>query len=164
MTGPSDPIRLEPDFETSWPGAQRSATEVVLNLGRAGETVGAMVDQVVRRHGVPSRTALVVLEILRGSDEPLTPSQIAQRSFVGGSTLSGVFTTLQRHGLVERMRSAADGRSFRLTITPEGIRTVESALLDLHRAEAEWVSGLSAKEREALIRGLARIPARRAAD
>lgn len=156
---PPEPIRVEADFEATWPGAQRSATEVVLNLGRAGEAVAALVDQIVRGHGIPSRTALIVLEILGGSPEPLTPGQVAQRSFVGGSTLSGVYTTLERHGLISRTRRADDRRSARLAITRRGRRTVESALRDLHQAERRWVAGLSAADRETLIRALGRIPA-----
>jgi len=151
-------LRVGPDFEKQWPGAESSATEVIINLGRAGEKVGTLVAQTVRPYGIPSTTALIVLEVLAGADTALTPSELADRSFVTRPTLSGVFDTLQRRGLIERTADTHDKRSARLSITPAGRDVLERALTELHQAETRWCRDLSAAQRTALVRALALIP------
>jgi DNA-binding MarR family transcriptional regulator len=151
-------LRVEPDFEQRWPGAECSATEVIINLGQAGERVGALVARTVRRYGIPSSTALIVLEILEGAGSALTPSEIAARSFVTRPTLSGVFDTLQRRGLISRTADTRDKRSARLSITADGQDVLKRALTTLHQAEAGWCRDLSTAERAAVIQALARIP------
>jgi DNA-binding MarR family transcriptional regulator len=155
---PGQALRVEPDFEQQWPGAERSATEVIINLGRAGEEVGARVARTVRAYGIPSSTALNILEILRGAGAALTPSELAERSFVTRPTLSGVFNTLLRRGLISRTTDARDKRSARLAITPAGDTALARALAELHRAEARWCRDLNVTQRKSLIRALALIP------
>ena len=50
-------FRVPPGFEQEWDGARADATEVVLNVIRAGEALTALVDSFVRARGLPSATA-----------------------------------------------------------------------------------------------------------
>ena len=95
-------FRVPPGFDQEWAGARADATEVVLNVIRAGEALSALVDSFVRERGLPSATALIVLEVLRGEGGPLAPSVVASRCFLSRPALSGVMDTLERRGLLRR--------------------------------------------------------------
>jgi len=150
--------RVPDGFDTEWPGASASATEVVLNLIRAGEELNARVDAFVRRYGLPSSTALIVLEVLRGEGTALTPSTIAARSFVSRSALTGVMHTLQRRGLLTRSAHPGDLRRTAVEITPAGTRLLEQLLPELHRAEVEWTKTLSPRQQADLLHLLGKLP------
>ena len=152
-------IRLSDDFEQRFPNAQRSATEVIRNLARAGESVSSLIARVVRPYGIPSATAYMVLEILDGEPMMITPSEVADRSLVGRATVSGVLNTLTRYGLVVRTPATQDRRSVHLVITREGRERLRRARLELHALESRWCAELSEDERERLIALVATVPA-----
>jgi DNA-binding MarR family transcriptional regulator len=150
-------FRVPDGFEEEWPESSSAATEVVLNIVRLGENLTSRVDALVRDAGLPSPTALVVLEVLRGAGEPLLPSELARRSFLSRPTISGVLDTLERRGLIERHIHPDDRRRVLTAITPEGKAAVERVLPELHRAETEWAAGLSEKQQHSLLGLLGRM-------
>lgn len=150
-------FRVPPGFEQEWAGARSDATEVVLNVIRAGEALTARVDSFVRHRGLPSSTALIVLEVLRGQGGPLAPSVVASRCFLSRPALSGVMDTLERRGFLRRYPDPADRRRALVELTPDGKETLERLLPDLHRAETAWTGGLSDAQKAALLRGLGRL-------
>lgn len=151
MVDASQLVQVPPGFEAEWAGASASATEVVINVVRVGDALTTMVDTLVRGHGVPSPTAMIVLEVLRGAGEPLHPSTVADRCFLSRPALSSVMDTLERRGFVRRDVHAEDRRRVLVSITEAGRETMERLLPELHRAEAEWVSPLSAEDRARLL-------------
>lgn len=150
-------FRVPPGFEQEWPGARAGATEVVLNVIRAGEALAALVDSFVRQRGLPSATALIVLEVLRGDAGPLAPSVVAERCFLSRPALSGVMDTLERHGLLRRYPDLSDRRRTLVEITSQGKETLERLLPDLHKAEVAWTAGLTDAQKTALLGGLGRL-------
>lgn len=150
-------FRVPEGFEEEWAGSDATATEVVLNTIRLGENLLARVEALVRELGLPSPTALIVLEVLRGAGEPLLPSVVAERCFLSRPTISGVLDTLERRGLIERRIHPEDRRRVLTAITPEGITAIETVLPELHRAEVEWTSGLSAAQRQTMLGLLGRM-------
>lgn len=151
--------RVQSGFEQEWRGSSAIATEVVLNVIRVGEAVTARVEAFVREHGLPSATALLVLEILRGEGAPLTPSVIAERSIVSRPALSGVLATLERRRLIRRWADPDDRRRVMVEITKEGVDSLERLLPDLHRAEVAWTEGLRESQKADLVRNLGRLQA-----
>lgn len=149
--------RVPPGFEQEWAGARADATEIVLNVIRAGEAFNALVESFVRQRGLPSSTALIVLEVLRGEGGPLAPSVVASRSFTSRPALSGVMDTLERRGLLRRYPDPADRRGVLVEITPDGKDTLERLLPELHRAEVGWTGGLSGSQKADLLRGLGQL-------
>jgi DNA-binding MarR family transcriptional regulator len=150
-------IRVNEDFEDQWPGSRALATEVVLNVVRAGDALTARVDALVRRSGLPSATALIVLEVLRGEGRPLQPSVVAERCFLSRPALSSVMATLERRGLLRRAMHPGDRRGVLVEITSKGKAIMRRLLPNLHRAEAEWVSGLSEPDQAELLRHLGQL-------
>ena len=153
--------RVNPEFEDEWPGSRADATEVFVNLIRAGENLTALIEAFLRDHGLPSITALMVLEVLRGERKAtgagLAPSVVADRSVVSRPALSGVMDTLERRGLLRRSPDPNDRRRAIVEITDDGMQALERLLPDLHRAEVEWTSGLSTTQKASLLRETGRL-------
>lgn len=147
-------VRAPEGFEDEWPGASARATELVINLVRAGDVLTTRVDAFVRGYGLPSATSFVVLEVLRGEGGPLRPSIVADRCFLSRPALSSALDTLERRGLVSRSMHPDDRRSALVEITPEGKRVMEGLLPEIHRAEVAWASCFSERQQETLIRQL----------
>jgi DNA-binding MarR family transcriptional regulator len=152
-------FRVNPGFEQEWPGASAGATEVVLNVIRAGDALAARVDELARQHGLPSSTSVIVLEVLRGAGEPLQPSEVARRCFLSRPALSSVMQTLEKRGQLTRAVHTEDRRRVRVEITPAGRAALERLLPELHRAEAEWISRVAEAERETLLRLISSVHA-----
>jgi DNA-binding MarR family transcriptional regulator len=150
-------FRVPAGFEGEWPGSNALATEVVLNVIRAGEALSSRVDAYVRSRGLPSSTALIVLEVLRGAGGPLQPSVIAQRSFLSRPALSSVLDTLERRELLSRETHADDRRRVQVRISAKGVAVIEALLPDLHRQEVGWTDGLTDRQRGVLLAGLGRL-------
>ena len=150
-------IRVSPAFEQEWPEASASATEVVINLVRVGDALTSRVDALCRAHGLPSATAMIVLEVLRGADEPLQPSTVAERCFLSRPALSSVMETLERRGYLSRSMHTTDRRRVQVAITDGGLAVMERLLPVLHRAEAEWIAPLSPSARKRLLAVLAEV-------
>jgi MarR family transcriptional regulator, organic hydroperoxide resistance regulator len=70
-----------------------------------------------QQHGVTIAGGTVLL-LLAGGEA--TPRQVARRMWVNPATITGIVDTLERDGLVERRRDAADRRQVRLSLTPRG--------------------------------------------
>ncbi len=159
MTDNERVIRVQDNFAQQFPDAEASATELVLNIARAHIALEPLVSGTVRPYDIPSPTALVVLDILARADGPMTPTDVATRTFIGRATLSGVLDTLTRRGLVERTRDLSDRRSVLLTLTPIGRERILRALTELRRREVDWCAELTEDDRSRLIDLLGRIPA-----
>jgi DNA-binding MarR family transcriptional regulator len=150
-------IRVSPGLEQEWPGSSASATEVVINLVRAGDSLTSRVDALCRAYGLPSATAMIVLEVLRGAGESLQPSTVAERCFLSRPALSSVMETLERRGYLSRSMHTVDRRRVQVSITDEGLAVMERLLPALHRAEAQWIAPVSPAERERLLAVLADV-------
>jgi MarR family transcriptional regulator, organic hydroperoxide resistance regulator len=70
-----------------------------------------------QEHGVTIAGGTVLLLLASGE---ATPRQVARRMWVNPATITGIIDTLERDGLVERHRDAADRRQVRLSLTPRG--------------------------------------------
>jgi DNA-binding MarR family transcriptional regulator len=73
------------------------------------------------------------------------PSQrrLAEQAGTDAMMTSQVARALERAGLVERLRDAADSRSVRVTVTPEGRRRLKGALRDVEAADAAFFAAVA---------------------
>lgn len=152
-------FEIGPGYEQEWPDDDRQTTEVLLNLIRAGESVRALVDAFVQRWGIPSAIGMNVMEVLRGEGGPLIPSVIADRTLTSRPALSGVLTTLEKRGFIERRPDEADRRRILVELTPSGRSALEELFPALHQEEVRWTAGLSDRQKASLLRELVRLQA-----
>ena len=108
-----------------------------LDLLRAANRLSQGVVEVLKPAGL-TPTQYNVLRILRGSGEPLTCGEMADRMIARDPDVTRLLDRLEKQGLIRRERSREDRRVVITEITDDGL-TVLSALDEpvarLHRAQ-----------------------------
>lgn len=85
-------------------------------------------------------------------DNPgITQVALSRLLQVEAPSLMQALAPMVREGLVERKRSAQDGRAFELRLSGTGEAAAALVETDMSRHEADLLSGLSAGERETLL-------------
>jgi DNA-binding MarR family transcriptional regulator len=116
-----------------------------------GQLSGMLLGRAIESTGLtPNEFAVLSLIAIR---EPVAPSELAQLSGMPATTMSDYVARLGERRLVKRLPNPADGRSYRLELTPEGRKRNERAIEGLkasNRAIAAELGGDSAKVRRAL--------------
>jgi DNA-binding MarR family transcriptional regulator len=152
-----DAIRIDPEFETEFPGASRSATEASVNLLHASTL---LLDEINRHRATVaplSASASQVLAVIDGAGEPLPGTEIARRLVVSTASMTSLVDTLERRGLVRRIPDSHDRRRILVDITPEGTRTIDAIMPVVHAASARAWAPLSERERSTLVRLLGKL-------
>lgn len=99
------------------------------------------------------------LSALRRSGSPyeLSPSQMSEHLMVTSGGLSLMLDRLERAGLVRRRPHPEDRRSVLVSLTDDGLRTIDEAMTAHASVELDIVSGLSARDRSQLAGLLAKL-------
>ncbi len=90
---------------------------VALDLFVLTERVGTLLSEALAGTGVSPSQYAVYAQLLQA---PRTPSELSDLLGIPRSTLSGYLAALDRRGDISRERSAGDGRSWLIELTPEG--------------------------------------------
>ena len=126
------PIRVPAHFEREFPGASRSGAEVAANLIRAADALLTEIDRRRRDIADLSPSAFQVLAILEGADEPLAAHTIAESLLVSSASMTSLLDTLERRGLIERIRHPGDRRKILIHLTDEARAIVDRMLPVVH--------------------------------
>lgn len=145
------PVRVDGDFEDEFPGASALSTECFLNLAYLGTRMLASLNRFLQVRGVPSYTGLNALAVLGGAAEPVPPSVVAQRMIVTRPTVTGILSTLEKRGLVDRTAHGSDGRVHLVGLTVKGKDLVRRVLPEVHRFETELFGVLGDEELRTLL-------------
>jgi len=152
-------IRVPADFESEFPGASRSASDVAVNLAHAQLVLLAEIERPIRAaHGL-SASAFQTLAILDGAGEALPGHVIADRLVVTSASMTSLVDTLERRGLVERRPHPTDRRKVLIQLTPDGERIVDQQLPVIHAVINRAISALAESDREHLLSSLTTIRA-----
>ena len=147
----SEPVRVHAQFGQEFPGADASATEVTLNLTLAGTVTINRVEELLAQYGLVLK-GFNVLAVVTGADGPLTPTAIAERTFVGKTTVTSVLDALERRALVRRSPHPTNRRSVLVAVTETGREVCQDILRRLHALEAQWLSAMAEPDRQELLR------------
>jgi DNA-binding MarR family transcriptional regulator len=84
-------------------------------------------------HALPtgSLTVLALIAANPGSSQ----TALATRAGLNKSALVGIVDRLERRGLVERDRAASDRRRYQVSVTPEGVATMQALFAVVTREE-----------------------------
>ena len=86
-------------------------------------------------------------------------NQLAEDCGLAKGTLSGMLTTLEKTGLVERRRHPEDGRRVTVHLLDPGLEMIESVFPEFNRYEAKFTAALDDEERTELARLLRLVTA-----
>ncbi len=92
-----------------------------------------------------------VLARLVSAGEPLPLRTLAERCACVRSNITQLVDRLEAAGLVRRLHDPRDRRSVRASLTEEGRRRYEAALVILEATEAKVLAGLGEPERQTLL-------------
>ncbi|MBA2427064.1 MAG: MarR family transcriptional regulator [Actinobacteria bacterium] len=150
------PLRVEEDHARRYPGADKLATECVVNLLRTQGLVTAELARRFRRHGLTG-PGFNVLMILEGARQPLSPYEIGERRLVTRGTVTGLLDTLEKQGLVRRIPHPDDRRMLLIELTDEALSLLEQVCDELFPAQAEMMSVLPERDKESFVRLLGKL-------
>jgi DNA-binding MarR family transcriptional regulator len=143
--------------------AERPELDVspLLVIGRIHRIAAALTPELVAvyaRHGL-GEGDFDVLATLRRQGPPyaLTPGELGERTMVTSGAVTKRVDRLAEKGLVHRRRSASDGRSRTIVLTPRGRRVIDAAMDEHVANEARLLAGLDPDDRSALGDLLARL-------
>lgn len=109
------------------------------------------------RTGGASVARLRAMRMLARAQQPLRMRDLSEMTGVAARTTTSIVDTLERDGLVERVRHPHDRRAFLLRLTDQGVRCHREAEKVDSLALAEATAGLGKEDREQLRALLARI-------
>ena len=137
-------------------GVPGSSDVLVDELFTTTQRLQAYVNSRLRVHGA-SVARLRALRMLASSPEPLRMRDLSDMLGVAPRTTTALIDSLERDGLVERVRHPVDRRAFLLSLTPLGLtRHAEAEEVD-RQALAAATGGLDQAERDRLRELLAQI-------
>ncbi|HEY6278616.1 MAG TPA: MarR family transcriptional regulator [Streptosporangiaceae bacterium] len=145
-----EPVRVPMGFGQEFPDSEASATEVTLNLTLAGTLVINRVEELLTQYGLVLK-GFNVLAVVTGAGTPLTPTAIAERTFVGKTTVTSVLDALARRDFVERRPHPTSRRSVLVAVTKTGRAACEEILRRLHPLEAQWLAAMPEHDRQDLL-------------
>ncbi len=138
-------------------------TAPVAILGRAyriAALAGRPIAAVFERHGLDRGEFDVAATLMRtGAPHELTPTDLYRELMISSGGLTHRLKRLEARGLIERVKSPDDGRSWTVRLTAAGRRLVLEAYAEDLALEARLLEGLTAEERSELERLLARLHA-----
>jgi DNA-binding MarR family transcriptional regulator len=138
------------------PDVDASPMQVLGRLSRIAAHLDAELLAVFRRFGL-GEGEFDILATLRRGGEPFarTPGELARHTMVTTGAVTKRVDRLMASGLVSRSASDDDGRGRMVTLTREGRRVIDEALVAHLTNEERLLSGLDADQRrtlEALLR------------
>jgi DNA-binding MarR family transcriptional regulator len=154
-----EPLRQAAHFEVEFPGASRSASEVVINLVRTTSLFLAELDRRLKNVADLSASAWQALAVIEGAREPLPPHVIADRLLLTSGSITSLLDTLERRGLVRRNAHPRDRRKLLVDITNTARDMVDHMLPIVHSTAQEMTKSVSESAREQLILALAQMRA-----
>lgn len=137
-------------------GHDLPAMALASNVFRAATAMRRRLEQSALRGTGLSWTAFKVLWVLWiwGSQETRF---VAVEADVTKGTLTGVLDTLQKRGLITRLRDADDRRLMTAALTPQGRDLIEDVFPTFNAQERAIVDLLHPADQHALTRGLRRL-------
>jgi DNA-binding MarR family transcriptional regulator len=132
------------------------AAHAVSSLYRAANALRNHLTQTVLKPHDLTWTGFVVLWVAWIWDD-LETRHVAEQAGISKATLTGVLTTLEGRGWLERVGNPADRRRVHVRLTPAGQELMEALYPEFNAEEARVVARLSRREVGQLTRSLRQI-------
>ncbi len=124
----------------------------------AYDTITVFANDAMRRHGL-SPAARQALMVLDGRGGPMSPGAVAGLLLVTPASITSLFDTLERRGLVTRRPDPDDRRRVQVEVTEAGRVLVDQFVPEAVALSAAVMAGLTEPERSTLVRLLAKVQA-----
>jgi DNA-binding MarR family transcriptional regulator len=142
--------RMQHEWARLRPDLSFTSLGVIHRVLRASRLILEASDAFLAGYGL-TRGELDVLSALRRSDEPLSPTSLAQTLLAPRSAITMRLNALQARGLLSRSTNPTDGRSSLLVLTDAGAALVDEVV----PAQLAFEDALLAEAPAGAIEGLA---------
>lgn len=142
-----------------FPDLDAGAVEATLTLMRVASDVLDGFAAHLHSCGTSQGRFLVMMLLDRYADQPLLPSELAEKIGVTRATITGLLDGLERDALIERRAHSRDRRALTVHLTDKAARWLEAMLPDHYRRIALLMSELDDAERRQLIGLLTKVAA-----
>ena len=143
-------------FAREFPSGDATATECAQNLMLAAGRFTDADTRALSRHGL-SIAARILLATIEGAGTPLAANVLAERLLVTGASITSLVDTLERKGLVRRVRSAQDRRVVLIELTDAAQPVIDQVLTEITALHAAEFAIFTAAERDQFVNLLARL-------
>lgn len=143
--------RLRAQWARELPDLDTEPMAILSRARRLTLLAGSSIEKTFAGFGL-DRGEFDVISTLRRSGPPyrLTPTDLYSTLMISSGGLTHRLGRLEKAGLVAREKSASDGRSVEVVLTPAGISLAEEAFRADMANEARYLTSLAPAEREAL--------------
>jgi DNA-binding MarR family transcriptional regulator len=140
------------------PDLDLSPMSIFARVAQLTMVVSPLIDELLSRHGL-SGGEFDVLTALRRAGAPysLTPSKLAEALMLSRAGMTGRVDRLEAAGHVQRSIDPDDRRSFKVTLTDQGLDTIDRALTDHAANLARLLEVLTDRERATVDRALRKL-------
>jgi DNA-binding MarR family transcriptional regulator len=150
-------VRVGDDFAEEFPDGDAASTEAYATLIRTGSVLVAEIDRIVQASPHLNLQTSNTLAVIEGADEPLTPSEISDRTLISSATMTSTLDRLERQGLVRRVPNPEDRRSVLVEVTEAGRALCDRFLPGINALQIAVMSDLEPAERNQLLDLLAKV-------
>jgi DNA-binding MarR family transcriptional regulator len=150
-------VKVGDDFTDEYPDGDPLSAEVYASLVRTGSSLLLELERSMQTTFDVPHSVLNSLAVIDGAGEPLTPSQISERTLVSSATMTGTLDQLEYRGWVRRLPNPDDRRSVLVEITDEGQAVANQLLPGIRKLEHAVLGGLTVSERSTLLQLLAKV-------
>ena len=133
------------------------STRSMVRLLRVGSDLLAGFEKLLGTYHLSQGRFLILVIMNRNPDSSITPSALARKVGVTRATMTGLIKSLEKDNLISKVADDLDRRQLFLTLTPKGIRVLESILPDYYAKVANVMSYLSPEEKISLIHILEKV-------
>ncbi len=149
-----DQIRRE--WAQTFPHLNTAPVDVLGRVQRIASICNHRLDLNLEVHGL-TRSEFNVLSALTRAGRPLRASEVVSTTMLSGASITKIADSLVRRKLLERQRSARDGRVVLLHVTDVGRAVVEDQMPRRLADDEELIAGLTATEQKTLAGLLRKI-------
>lgn len=143
------------DIKAQWakqrPDLNTDPMALIGRLMRIAEHLSQEMGKTFAAHGLNGASFDVLATLLRsGPPHALTPNDLLSTMMITSGTLTNRIDRLVAAGLVRRDRTDGDGRSVTISLTPQGLWTIDAAVTDHVKTQTRLVSRLTSQDQAAL--------------
>ena len=140
-----------------YPQVDAGAVQSFLVLLRVASDVLEAFEQFLARHGMSQGRFSVLMLLNRDPDQPLSPSDLANKCGVTRATMTGLLDGLERERLIKREADRNDRRMLLIQLTTKGRKVLDGMLPDYYHRIALLMQDLSNNEKHQLVELLGKV-------
>ncbi len=125
-----------------------------LTILRIGTDLTEVLNNFLEKYGLLQGRWWVLILLMREDDLTSTPSQLAAKAGVSKATMNGLVNRLLKDGLISRINSEVDGRSYLVKLNSLGQAKLDDVMPAYYRRVNKLMHSINDADRDQMIEQL----------